>query len=292
MRPRRESGAWPARPRRRSGAGLASARPVPRARAAGTPRGPGRSAGAFGPAFPGTGARRRSLRNSSYTSGNSWLAACGSPRSMAPSIPVTSLITREAKAPHDSLQVPSRKTTPAVAATLFLGRTPTAGVVYCDGTANPRASDRRTRGGADALRAAVVFVPRRRGPGSVRPTRVSAEPSREHRRLVAPRRAQRRRQRVTFGVPAPAPRSAAAARRPAWFVSVDGAALDADTVTAALEGLPVEARETVVAHLWGGLTFEQVGELTGVSSSTAHRRYLQALAALRERLRVPCPRKN
>ncbi len=85
---------------------------------------------------------------------------------------------------------------------------------------------------------------------------------------------------------------AAAARRPSWFLPVEGAALDGDTVTTALEGLPPEARETVVAHLWGGLTFEQVGELTGVSSSTAHRRYLQALAALRERLRVPCPKKN
>jgi RNA polymerase sigma-70 factor (ECF subfamily) len=38
------------------------------------------------------------------------------------------------------------------------------------------------------------------------------------------------------------------------------------------------------------LTFEQIGELTGVSSSTAHRRYLAGLSALRERLRVPCPK--
>jgi DNA-directed RNA polymerase specialized sigma24 family protein len=53
--------------------------------------------------------------------------------------------------------------------------------------------------------------------------------------------------------------------------------------------LPLEQRETLVAHLWGGLTFEQIGELTGVSSSTAHRRYLAGLSALRERLRVTCP---
>jgi RNA polymerase sigma-70 factor (ECF subfamily) len=81
----------------------------------------------------------------------------------------------------------------------------------------------------------------------------------------------------------------AAARRPDWFVPSEHAALDAAAAAAALQGLSVEEREAVVAHLWGGLTFEQVGRLCGVSSSTAHRRYLQALAALRERLRVSCP---
>ena len=84
--------------------------------------------------------------------------------------------------------------------------------------------------------------------------------------------------------------SMAAARRPSWFLPYEGAPLDADAATTALEALPLESRETVVAHLWGGLTFEQIGELTGVSSSTAHRRYLQALETLRERLRVPCPK--
>jgi RNA polymerase sigma-70 factor (ECF subfamily) len=83
----------------------------------------------------------------------------------------------------------------------------------------------------------------------------------------------------------------AAARKASWFVPAEDAVLDGQTVTAALQRLPIEERETVVAHLWGGLTFEQIGELTGVSSSTAHRRYLAALAALRERLHLPCPRK-
>jgi RNA polymerase sigma-70 factor (ECF subfamily) len=80
---------------------------------------------------------------------------------------------------------------------------------------------------------------------------------------------------------------AAAAGRPAWFTA--SADLDADAAAAALGRLPGEQRETVVAHLWGGLTFEQIGELTGASASTAHRRYLLALEALRERLHVPCP---
>jgi RNA polymerase sigma-70 factor (ECF subfamily) len=80
----------------------------------------------------------------------------------------------------------------------------------------------------------------------------------------------------------------AAARAPAWFVPSPTARLDGEAAALALQALPAEQRETVVAHLWGGLTFEQIGELTGTSSSTAHRRYLTALAALRERLEMPC----
>jgi RNA polymerase sigma factor (sigma-70 family) len=86
--------------------------------------------------------------------------------------------------------------------------------------------------------------------------------------------------------------SAAAAKASGWFLPSDLAGLDAEAATAALSALPVEQRETIVAHLWGGLTFDQIGELSGVSASTAHRRYLAALSALRERLRVPCPNKN
>jgi RNA polymerase sigma-70 factor (ECF subfamily) len=81
----------------------------------------------------------------------------------------------------------------------------------------------------------------------------------------------------------------AATRTPNWFNASDAAGLDAQAATAALQALPIEQRETIVAHLWGGLTFEQIAELTGSSSSTAHRWYLAGLSALRERLRVPCP---
>jgi len=81
----------------------------------------------------------------------------------------------------------------------------------------------------------------------------------------------------------------AAAGTPAWFLSSEGEGLDAETATRALQALPLEQREVLVAHLWGGLTFEQVGELTGVSASTAHRYYHAGLAALRERLHLPCP---
>jgi RNA polymerase sigma-70 factor (ECF subfamily) len=85
--------------------------------------------------------------------------------------------------------------------------------------------------------------------------------------------------------------SAAAARAPIWFTGPEMTGVDAEAATAALEALPPEQREVIVAHLWGGLTFEQISEVVGGSSSTAHRWYVAGLSALRERLGVPCPNK-
>jgi len=83
--------------------------------------------------------------------------------------------------------------------------------------------------------------------------------------------------------------AAAAALAPTWFAHSDMASLDIKAATAALRALPIEQREAIVAHLWGGLTFEQIAELTGTSSSTAHRWYVAGLSSLRERLKVACP---
>ena len=83
-----------------------------------------------------------------------------------------------------------------------------------------------------------------------------------------------------------------AARLRDWFGAEPGAPLDAAEAAEALRDLPLEQREVVVAHLWGGLTFEQVAEVTGSSASTAHRRYLAGLACLREKLGEPCPTMN
>ena len=81
----------------------------------------------------------------------------------------------------------------------------------------------------------------------------------------------------------------AAAESPTWFVPDESDELDVEAATAALATLPLEQREIIVAHLWGGLTFEQIAELTGLSSSTAHRHYTAGLMTLRDRLGVPCP---
>lgn len=87
----------------------------------------------------------------------------------------------------------------------------------------------------------------------------------------------------------------AAALAPAWFepdpAPPPGTAVDPEAAQAALAALPEGQREAIVAHLWGGLTFEQVGALVGCSASSAHRLYHAGLASLRDRLGVsPCPR--
>jgi len=64
---------------------------------------------------------------------------------------------------------------------------------------------------------------------------------------------------------------------------------DPDAIAAALASLEAELREVVVARTWGGLGFQQIAALVGCSTSTAHRRYVAGLAALRERLNETCP---
>jgi RNA polymerase sigma-70 factor (ECF subfamily) len=81
----------------------------------------------------------------------------------------------------------------------------------------------------------------------------------------------------------------AAGRATAWFIPSETGGLDAEAAESALAELPIEQREIIVAHLWGGLTFEQIAPLAGCSSSTAHRCYLAGLSALREKLEKPCP---
>jgi RNA polymerase sigma-70 factor (ECF subfamily) len=99
--------------------------------------------------------------------------------------------------------------------------------------------------------------------------------------ISAARSSKRRRHHEAF----------AAARTAAWFVPAEASGIDGATASDALQTLPLEQREAIVAHLWGGLTFEQIGEVAGASSSTAHRWYMAGLSALREKLGVICPPK-
>jgi RNA polymerase sigma-70 factor (ECF subfamily) len=82
----------------------------------------------------------------------------------------------------------------------------------------------------------------------------------------------------------------AAGRAPGWFAPPDDPAkLDAEAAAVALADLPIDQREAIVAHLWGGLTFEQIAAMSGGSAATVWRRYAAGLAAIREKLRIPCP---
>jgi RNA polymerase sigma factor (sigma-70 family) len=81
-----------------------------------------------------------------------------------------------------------------------------------------------------------------------------------------------------------------ASRAALWFTPAeDPAGLDAQTASSALGGLPLDQREIIVAHLWGGLTFEQIADLTGGSAATCWRRYSAGLAALRQKMGASCP---
>ena len=70
------------------------------------------------------------------------------------------------------------------------------------------------------------------------------------------------------------------------------APLDGELVTNALQQLPDQQREVIVARLWGSLTFQQIADLTESSASSVHRRWLAGLSQLRERLNPSCPETN
>jgi RNA polymerase sigma-70 factor (ECF subfamily) len=68
----------------------------------------------------------------------------------------------------------------------------------------------------------------------------------------------------------------------------DDAAVDTATLAAALDGLDPSLREVLIAKVWGRLTLEQIALALGSSKSAVHRKYEQALGALRDKLGVTC----
>lgn len=54
----------------------------------------------------------------------------------------------------------------------------------------------------------------------------------------------------------------------------------------ALDQLPEEQRDVVTMKLWGGLTFDAIGQAVGVSPNTAASRYRYALQAMKRHLSV------
>jgi len=79
---------------------------------------------------------------------------------------------------------------------------------------------------------------------------------------------------------------------PLWFEANSESEIDAEAATDALQKLPLEQREVIVMKIWGGLSFEQIAEVTETSSSTTHRRYEAGLQSLRERLGMSWPKEN
>jgi RNA polymerase sigma-70 factor (ECF subfamily) len=87
-------------------------------------------------------------------------------------------------------------------------------------------------------------------------------------------------------------RESAAARPVRWFVEPQVDGLDADAAVAALERLPTEEREVIVARHWGGLSYEQIAIVAGCSASTAFRRYTAGVEELRKQLEGSCPNQS
>ena len=76
----------------------------------------------------------------------------------------------------------------------------------------------------------------------------------------------------------------AAEQRDPFFVADPTNEVSASSVEAALQRLDDCNREIVVARIWGGLSFEQIAELTNLSSSSAHRHYRASLEELKRYL--------
>ena len=65
--------------------------------------------------------------------------------------------------------------------------------------------------------------------------------------------------------------------------------LEDEELRAAVEALPAELREVVIARLWGELTLAEISEISKISIATVHRRYEQAIASLRSKFAEPHP---
>lgn len=68
---------------------------------------------------------------------------------------------------------------------------------------------------------------------------------------------------------------------PAWFSPPDRDYAEEQNLRRALGDLPDDQREVIVLHIWGELTFSEIGDLLAVSSNTAASRYRYALGKLR-----------
>lgn len=65
-----------------------------------------------------------------------------------------------------------------------------------------------------------------------------------------------------------------------WFESGEQSSAEEDKAVRCLRELPADQREVVVLKIWHEQTFEEIGELLGISGNTAAGRYRYALRKL------------
>jgi RNA polymerase sigma-70 factor (ECF subfamily) len=68
----------------------------------------------------------------------------------------------------------------------------------------------------------------------------------------------------------------------AWFSPPERDYAGEQNLRHALGNLPEDQREVIAMHVWGELTFSEIGELLDISSNTVASRYRYALAKLRD----------
>lgn len=72
----------------------------------------------------------------------------------------------------------------------------------------------------------------------------------------------------------------------AWFAESDSSIqIDSTIVSERLQTLEPLNRQIVVMHLWGELSFEQIGLVMNSPRSTVHRKYREAITRLRKELK-------
>ena len=64
----------------------------------------------------------------------------------------------------------------------------------------------------------------------------------------------------------------------------DSPADERDSLSAALQGLPVKQREVVVLKIYESMTFEEIGSMLRISVNTAASRYRYGIERLRKTL--------
>lgn len=79
-------------------------------------------------------------------------------------------------------------------------------------------------------------------------------------------------------------RETAAAQSKPWFEESRIEEIDAEAAVTALQSLEMEQREVIILHLWGELTFQEIGEVVACSASTAYRRYQSGIEKLQMEL--------
>ena len=71
-----------------------------------------------------------------------------------------------------------------------------------------------------------------------------------------------------------------------WLDSPTGMEQTGLELQSALRELPEEQREIILLHIWGQMTFDEVGAALGISANTAASRYRYGLSKLREQFQT------